>query len=343
MSVDKKNYVLVSDWWPVYVRTYLPRASEQTRRDYDNLYRRHIAPYIGCQPLKSTQPAEIQELLNNLSSKSSSLVRKAVFLLRGLFRTAEENGYIDKSPFRGIVIPEAESGSRRALTEAERALFLQAASQCGVAGQFYAFMYHTGLRPSEVARVQGRDIDPDQRLLSVRGSKTKAATRLVPIPNCVILPQKKGLLFTTSCGNAPDKDRRQKWWNAIKRQMQQISGRPVAPDLTAYCLRHDYCTRLSEAGVPIETASRIMGHSDIQLTAKIYQEQNRPELQTALSRLDAAASCSGMRLTDSDNKKAARDVEVSSGPVDGASERIRTSNLLIRRDVERASEEWSSF
>ena len=54
----------------------------------------------------------------------------------------------------------------------------------------------------------------------------------------------------------------------------RISAAMDAPkDLTSYCLRHDYCTRLKEAKVPIEIACKLMGHSSIELTNKIYTHQ----------------------------------------------------------------------
>lgn len=338
-TAENKNIKieLVSDWWPVYVRTYLVRASVQTRKDYDSLYRNLIAPEIGGRALKSVRPAELQTLLNNLSTRSASYVRKANFLLAGLFRTAEENDLIERSPFRGIVLPDCETGSRRALTASERALFLDAAARCGEPGLFCLVTYYTGMRPSEVSRIRGTDIDREQHLIHVRGTKTKAAMRDVPLPDALDLPERSGLIFRNAAGTELSRNTRQLWWEKVRSKMEQLAGRPVAQDLTAYCLRHDYCTRLSEAGIPIETASRIMGHSDIQLTAKIYQHENRSELTAALSALNSVHA-----RTDSENKKA-RNAAVCNIPDSGASERIRTSNLLIRSDVETASEEYSTF
>ena len=44
----------------------------------------------------------------------------------------------------------------------------------------------------------------------------------------------------------------------------------VAPDFVPYCLRHTYCTDLQAKGVPLKTASYLMGRSDISVTANIY-------------------------------------------------------------------------
>ena len=66
----------------------------------------------------------------------------------------------------------------------------------------------------------------------------------------------------------------------------QITKSTLAPDLELYLLRHTFCTDCQTAGVPLNVAKELMGHSDISVTAKIYThmvdevfEQNRKRLQ----------------------------------------------------------------
>lgn len=75
-------------------------------------------------------------------------------------------------------------------------------------------------------------------------------------------------------------------WRACKRAMDlelgaetvrnQIQEHKVAADLTPYCLRHTFCTDLQAAGVPINVAKDLMGHSDIDITANIYTHRTAP-------------------------------------------------------------------
>ncbi len=84
-------------------------------------------------------------------------------------------------------------------------------------------------------------------------------------------------------------------WHNFKREMDiangatvyrnQITKSTLAPDLEPYLLRHTFCTDCKAAGVPINVAKELMGHSDISVTAKIYThmvdevfEQNRQRL-----------------------------------------------------------------
>ena len=61
----------------------------------------------------------------------------------------------------------------------------------------------------------------------------------------------------------------------------------VASDLVPYCLRHTYCTDLQAAGVPINVARELMGHSDISMTAKIYTHSSQAALDNAAAAVDA--------------------------------------------------------
>lgn len=58
------------------------------------------------------------------------------------------------------------------------------------------------------------------------------------------------------------------------------NGHKLAPDLCLYCLRHTYCTDLQRAGVPLNEAKTLMGHTDVSTTANIY---SHPDLDDALS------------------------------------------------------------
>ena len=66
----------------------------------------------------------------------------------------------------------------------------------------------------------------------------------------------------------------------------QITKSTLAEDLEPYLLRHTFCTDCQAAGVPLNVAKELMGHSDISVTAKIYThmvdevfEQNRKRLE----------------------------------------------------------------
>lgn len=74
------------------------------------------------------------------------------------------------------------------------------------------------------------------------------------------------------------------YWNSFLRDLDialgakvyrsQIVKSKVSDDLVPYVLRHTYGTDLQAAGVPINVAKYLMGHSDISTTANIYTHEN---------------------------------------------------------------------
>lgn len=65
------------------------------------------------------------------------------------------------------------------------------------------------------------------------------------------------------------------------------NGHKIAPDLVLYCLRHTYCTDLQRAGVPLNIARQLMGHSDIAVTAAIYTHGDDFEVNQAGNLINA--------------------------------------------------------
>ena len=68
--------------------------------------------------------------------------------------------------------------------------------------------------------------------------------------------------------------------------------------LTPYDLRHTYCTDLAKSGVPLVTASKLMGHSSVNLTARIYTHVDQEMTLIAAARLDAFYCSAGDAVGD---------------------------------------------
>lgn len=275
----------VDEWFEKYMDVYKVNASDKTLDNYRYVYRSGIKPYIGNSKMQNVKPIDCQTVLNKAAVNSYSYVHKVRILLRGMFKTAHDNDIIKKNPAASITMPPAKKGTRRALTPEEREAFLTASYEAGEAGLFCRIIYYCGLRPSEVARIRGGDYQNGR--LKVRGQKTAAASRTVPIPDALELPKvaKGKLLFKANHGGELQEGGFTSCWVKVRNAMEKNG--PVADDLVMYCLRHDYCTRLEEAGVPINVASRFMGHSSVEVTAKIYTHDAERSFADAALKINA--------------------------------------------------------
>ena len=273
-------------WFNEYMDAYKSRIAEKTQKEYARIYKHQLKPVFGKMKLKDIRQIDCRKYLNGLDGYSHAYIHKLYILLNGALTAAVDNEMIKRNPMRGLKMPDGSKGHRRALTIQERDLFLKACGNCGKAGYFGKIVYYCGLRPSEVSRVRGEDFDPVNRTLRVRGTKTKNANRLVPVPKPLPYPDKEGLLFVSSRGNSYDKNLQYRCWLMIVKEMERISGKTKPDDLKFYCVRHDFGTRCIEAGIDLETVSKMMGHSSVAITSRVYLHSTETTLKNALDKMD---------------------------------------------------------
>ena len=306
----------VRQWAKHWREVYRRGVSASQAKDEEMYLKRVILPQIGNFRLRDVRQIHIQKLFNSIADKSASYNHKVWLILSQMFGSAVDNDILQRSPMRGMKTPTGSGGGHgRALTDRERELFLEAA-ETARGGLFCLVIYYCGLRPGEVAALRWKDVDLHDGLISVTRAmkrndvlgapKSDAGVRSVPIPAPLRFRLKRpagtrpeDLIFTNSAGKQLTKDGRTRIWKSVKREMEILGGAKVfrnrivesvlADDLTMYCLRHDYGTRLEAAGVSINVARVIMGHSSVEVTAKIYTHTEKDTVKKAGVLIDKVA------------------------------------------------------
>jgi integrase len=91
-----------------------------------------------------------------------------------------------------------------------------------------------------------------------------------------------GLVFTTRLGTAMDAANVRR---DFRRALAAVPG--LNPEeWTPRELRHSFVSLLSDAGVPIEDVSRLVGHSSTSVTELVYRHQIRPVIQSGATIMD---------------------------------------------------------
>lgn len=305
----------VKKWAEEWLKTYKKNSvGAGTFKSYESRLDNHILPRIGKLQLNQVKPHHLQSILSDKAGLSTSLVTKIKNTMEQLFEQAEANGMILKSPAKFLEIPKTYTNTRRSITEEERATILEAA-KTHRAGLWIKLMLYCGLRPSEAVVITWNDIDMakknitvnkalDLKTNTIKDTKTASGNRVVPIPDIFLnelreAESKKDSLYisvqpTTKKPHTAESMRCM--WESFKRNMDiamgaevyrnQIINSVVAGDLTPYCLRHTYCTDLQDAGVPINVAKYLMGHSDIKVTANIYTHHTAAASKGAVAALN---------------------------------------------------------
>lgn len=245
-----------------------------------------VFPEIGHYPIKHIKPLQLQRILNSQGGKSKSHVTKLRSDLRFVFRKAVENKMLLDNPAENLELPDCYDHKRRSITDHEREHLLKV---CDQDPRFILFllMLFCGCRPAEAIHAQGMDIQAmdGYHVLHIRGTKTANSDRFVPIPDNLYTRIQKTPKFaniaTTATGRSFNMTDYARLTKRLRREMNLSMGCktyrnrllppfPLADDFVPYCLRHTYCTDLATKGVDIRTAQKLMGHSDIKMTANIY-------------------------------------------------------------------------
>lgn len=270
---------------------------------------------------------DVTKFFNQLAKDGRSRQRLETIKMRlsTCFKEAED--FIEKNPVTGIKLPNAFDNSKNysndefevvghnVFDSKQQAVLLSALGDNWVSDFLIKFILGTGLRISEALALTRLDYDGhniivrkqlqripiyvdrevDHYELQIVEVKTESSNRKVPLPeklkaglNARIKeivkmeqPYKdQGLLFPTELGYPMDDKR-------PLRRLRSLERKLGLPDVTVHGLRHSYATRLLELGEPIQSISKLLGHSSVELTQDIYAHVLDEMKEKAVSKLDA--------------------------------------------------------
>lgn len=281
---------------------------------YREKYNGYIRPRIGHLKLREIKDIHLQKILNEQAGMSFSHVQKLRQVMQSLFKRARQSRLIPYDPAELLELPQTTKGTRRSITDEERSAIL-AVAEGHKAGLWILTLLYTGMRPGETVALMWSDVDFEHNEIHIhaaresgsdriKGPKTEAGVRDIPI-HAALRPkllEAKGepftLVFQTTHGKQHNENSMRRLWTGFRRDLDIYMGAEVyrnkiiksvvADDLTPYCLRHTFCTDLQRAGVSLNVAKELMGHSDIQTTANIYTHRDQGILHAGIALLDGS-------------------------------------------------------
>lgn len=284
-----------AEWTPTTARTYLA------------VLRDHLLPVFAELPLDQITPERIdryrQAKLAEKDGLSANTINKSVRLLRQVLQRAVSYDVLDRNP-----VDRLERRSLRQphnpypwLDRAEHiAALLDAAGELDRKARadrrhvprraWLATLVYAGLRPSEAVRLRWRDVDLAGGRLRVRGSKTDAATRELPLLPVLRgelarirpvpadpgeLPDADALVFATASGRPmSERNLSGRVFDAAARDasaaLVKAGHVPLPEGLVPYSLRHTYVSLRVALGDDLATIARHTGHASLNTTLKHY-------------------------------------------------------------------------
>ncbi len=300
----------VKEWAKEWMETYNAGMRPASKARLNGMILKYIQPEIGLTKVKDVRPVHCQRVLNGMDGLAKDTVKKVRSLLFNMFAAALDNSLCKTNPAAKLALPNtAAQSTHRSITDRERKIIIETA-KTHPAGPWVLLLLYTGLRPAESVVLTGADIVGgkvrvnkalDRLTGQPKEPKSKAGYRNVPIiqPLREALPRVgiADLLFPAAHGGIRNSKSIARWWASfmaamaeteikmiVSKQLSKLSE--TVPPLVPYDLRHTYCTDLERAGVPINVASQLMGHSSIEVTAKIYTHTAEDVFADAATKLE---------------------------------------------------------
>jgi integrase/recombinase XerC len=267
-------------------RSYSPSTVGAYRRDLQ-LLREFLSGGNGPLP----RPDEItrQQVIQfgvSLSGMAPLSVRRKLACLSSFFGFLQDMGYIQGNPARRLPLPKTELLVPVTLSQQEAQQLVAAAdrpwTRCLV-----VLLLTTGMRRSEAVAITLEDIDLGNGQLLVHGKGSKERT--VPLTQEATEAIRHYLkhrrktdcqrLFVSQTGEAIQGRIVNRILNRVVAQAG-LKGRGITP----HTLRHTFATHLIRNGTDIRTVQELLGHSDIQTTARYLHSDTRTK-QTAVNKL----------------------------------------------------------
>ncbi len=247
--------------------------------------------------LADINPMVIQKFYNSLdvSHATMSAIHK---FMRGLFKWLERNSYCHDYTL-SVVLPNKpkhrKSETIVTWSDEEQRILFDNLDKCNLRFMVVLALY-TGMRIGEIQGLKFSDFREDYILIERQyqnGSfvPTKGKeSRVVPMHDAVRrelerYPHKGEYVFTTDSGNIMDA-------RNIRRSLKRFYEKIGLPNKKFHAFRATFCTNLCKNGVPIQTASKLMGHKSVDVTAKYYASVSLDEKKVAIDHLpDLGKKC----------------------------------------------------
>ena len=220
-------------------------------------------PELGKRNFSELSVAECEEWLN-AAFHTNPQFNKARTMLHGLFEFALRREWCDKNPIKRIErkkVVEKEIQPLK-LSETKR-LIKTAQRESPVYAVVAALLVYTGIRPREVRRLTWRDIDTEEKTITVRSQCSKTGgvrqVEIPPVLNRLLIAHSSELKEGKICPT--DWQRR---WRKI-RDNSGFRGRWVQD-----VLRHTYASFHAKNYADLPRLQLNMGHYDVSLLRSRY-------------------------------------------------------------------------
>lgn len=268
---EKGKYLTVAGLLDIYRERHAERHKKPDSCTRDHYMGKTLLRFLGRYFLNEITPGIIEEYMTMRKSEGVSgiTIHHELNLLRHAFSLAVKKwDLLDKTPFEKVQLPSGDRKRIRYLSSSEEEALFEALKNSEWLRSVVIVARETGLRLSNICDLTWKQADLFKRSIEIE--KTKNG-RPVWIPMSELVCSE---LMKRSRVRDLKSDRvflvkgRPLNRNWVSHVFKRVCVRAGVENFRFHDLRHDFCSRLVQAGQPLHVVADLAGHEDITTTQR---------------------------------------------------------------------------
>ena len=280
--------------------------SRWNKKDYQGQMQRvdYWCQVFGDRIMTDIDIFDIREHIDSMvdEGQRATTINRKKAVLSSVYKFALSRGYVDVNIVRNVVIDDDTKPRERVLSDDERQRLIKACQESHWNKLYLLVLMAmtTGARRGELMKLRWCDVSFKDNTGYLGDSKNGTSRELHFAP--VVITELKrfqevgtGLIFSSEGKPGQPMDFRKAWSKALRaaniseKDIFNADGTVKLEKFTFHCLRHGFCSGLSDAGKGINQIAKLAGHKSIQTTMK-YIHQGRDQKRQIVDELAQALS-----------------------------------------------------
>ena len=266
-------------WKQAHFARYKPSGRETA----SGCLKRQLLPAFGSKPLDRIAPAHVRQWFDRYSRTAPGGANRAIDMLRQIMNFAIACGHVELNPVKGVRRNPRPALtrflSREEIARLHKVLDAQTRKGSRQQADIIRLLLLTGCRRGEITGLRWSEVRDD--MLALADSKT--GPRTIPLGSGargILDRQPRGkspFVFPSPLDPARPRGPHLPFWYRVRRE----AG---IEDVRLHDLRHTMASHAVMSGVPVPVVSRLLGHSNVQMTLRYAHLADR-DIEAAAERI----------------------------------------------------------